>query len=182
MSNNEAFPIRFERAEITVTIDLAPAQKDSNSFSVLYSRKGKQQKELFADLDAARKRAEAVLAELVEETFPINADRGGIKVRIYLTPTSNGYDAFTVTYYQEGKRKREQFGSLADARKRAKGITDSLVKGEVDGASMTNHDRNSYLRAIQYLEPTGVTLESACKEFAAAFAILGGVPVGVDPV
>lgn len=104
---------------------------------MLYFRKGKQQKEPFTDLDAARKRAEEVLTELVEETFPINADRGGIKVRIYLTPTSNGYDAFTVTYYQDGKRQREQFGSLADARKRAKGITDSLVRGEVHGASMT---------------------------------------------
>lgn len=177
MTNIEAFPIRLERAELTVCVDLGPAQADSQTFVVLYTRKGKPQKESFTNLEVARKRAQVVLAELVDETFPIEANSGGIMVRIYLTPTSNGYDSFTVSYYQEGKRKREAFGSLAEARKRAKNIHDSLVSGAVQGASMTNHDREAFLHAMKHLEPIGITLESACKEYAAAYALLGGVSV-----
>jgi integrase len=114
---------------------------------------------------------------LIQETFPIDAGQGGVVVKIYHTPTGKGYDAFTVVYYLEGKRHREQFGDIADARKRAGEVTTSLIKGEVGSASMTTQDRASYVRACETLKPTGIGLESACKEFAAACKLLSGVSV-----
>ncbi len=102
--------------------------------------------------------------------------KGGVTARIYFTP-SGGYDAFTLVYYQEGKRKREKFGGLDEARCRGKQVLGSLARGQIDAVDMTVGDRDAYFHALEHLEGTKVSLESACKEFAEAFRILGGVSV-----
>ncbi|MFT5470601.1 MAG: hypothetical protein ACI8UO_005730, partial [Verrucomicrobiales bacterium] len=47
--------------------------------------------------------------------FPQVLREGSLSVRIYKTPV-NGSDAFTVSYYEEGKRRRVIRGKYDDAR------------------------------------------------------------------
>jgi len=42
---------------------------------------------------------------------------------------------------------------------------------------MSLQDQNAYVNAKRLLEPTGVTLEAACRDYAEAFKLLGGVPL-----
>ena len=53
----------------------------------------------------------------------------------------------------------------------------ALAKGEIGAANITAQDAAAFLRAIALLLPTGVSLESACREYAEAFKVLGGVSI-----
>ncbi len=66
---------------------------------------------------------------------------------------------------------------MEDAIARGKQVIRNLKRGEFDATVMTAQDCKAYLASLENLKPTGVSLESATKEYAAAFAILGGVPV-----
>ena len=111
------------------------------------------------------------------EEFPLTVKAGSVSAKIYRTPTSNGYDSFTLVYWQDKTRKREAFGDLAEAKKRGGEIVGALAKGEIGAANITAQDAAAFLRAIALLQPTGVSLESACREYAEAFKVLGGVSI-----
>ena len=51
------------------------------------------------------------------EEFPIKVKAGSVSAKIYRTPTGNGYNSFTLAYWQDKTRKREAFGDLAEAKK-----------------------------------------------------------------
>ena len=56
------------------------------------------------------------------EKFPLRVKVGSAVVKIYrgkLKMKRKNYDAFTVAYYQNGKRQRSVFGNLDDAKKAA---------------------------------------------------------------
>ncbi|HEY5911506.1 MAG TPA: hypothetical protein VJA21_12975 [Verrucomicrobiae bacterium] len=112
-----------------------------------------------------------------EGDFPLEIPKGGVVVRIFRNVSSKGYESFTVAYYQDGKRKREVLADLAKAKKRAKKVADRLSRGEVAAAGLKLQDERAYLNAKRLLKPTGVTLEAACREYAAAFKLLGGVSI-----
>ena len=110
------------------------------------------------------------------EEFPLTVKAGSVSARIYRTPTSNGYDSFTLVYWQDKTRKREAFGDLAEAKKRGGEVVGALAKGEIGAVNISAQDAAAFIRGTAYLKPTGVSLESACKEYAEFYEITGGVP------
>ena len=112
-----------------------------------------------------------------EVTFPLEITKGSAVVRIFRQVSKKDYESFTVAYYEDGKRKRAVLSDFAKAKKRAKKIAAALAKGEVAVASLTLQDQRAYLNAKRLLKPTRMTLEAACREFAEAFKVLGGVSI-----
>lgn len=106
--------------------------------------------------------------------WPVELTKGGAVVRIFKCVLNTGYNFFQVAYYQDGVRKRETIKDEAEARARARAVLASLAGGEVEAASMRLQDVRSYEAARNLLKPTGVTLETACREYADAHALLRG--------
>ena len=105
--------------------------------------------------------------------FPITVKRGHTIVKIYRTP-SRGCDAYTVSYYLGDQRVRKTFADLGLATTEAETVATKLSTGEVNVLTLTSDDRLSYVRAIEALKPTGVSLEMAAIQFAEAHKILEG--------
>ena len=105
--------------------------------------------------------------------FPIKVKRGHTVVKIYETP-SRGCLAYTVVSYIGTKRQRKTFASLDLAMTEAETVANKLSAGELDVLTLTSDNRLSYVRAIESLRPTGVSLEMAALQFAEAFGVLHG--------
>lgn len=112
--------------------------------------------------------------------WPREFTQGGVMVRVFKCILKTGYTFYQVAYYQHGKRKREVLRDEEEAIARAKKLRDSLAEGEVDAASMRLQDVRAYESAKAILAPTGVSLETACLEYAEMFGLAGGrSPVGL---
>lgn len=109
-------------------------------------------------------------------TFPIAVKRGSVTVKIYLTP-SHGCDSFTLSYYQDGVRKRPTFPDFEQAKAEAEGVAGRLSCTDADVLTLTSADRAAYLRARQLLDPLGVSIEAAAAQFAEAKKLLGDSPL-----
>ncbi len=94
-------------------------------------------------------------------------------VTIYHTPKGD-YNGYTIAWREGDSRKRRAFADLADAKKEAGSIADKINHGENAALSLTNSDRSTYVNSCAMLEPLGVHLESAIREYAEAFKTLGG--------
>jgi integrase len=92
---------------------------------------------------------------------------GNTVVKIYHWKGKRGYEQFKVAYRADGRRKRETFGSLAKAKRRANEIAVMIERGERDVLKLTNADRSSYVHALQLLEPMSVPLHVAVEEYVA---------------
>jgi hypothetical protein len=108
--------------------------------------------------------------------FPIVVKQGSVSVKIYRTP-SRGCEAYTLSYYQDGVRKRPTFTELRAARDEANVIVNRLGNSDADVLTLTSADRSAYLRARQLLDPLGVHVENAAAEFVQAKQVLGDVPL-----
>jgi integrase len=108
--------------------------------------------------------------------FPIVVKQGSVAVKIYRTP-SRGCEAFTLSYYQDGVRKRPTFTQLQAAKDEARIIVNRLGNADADVLTLTSADRSAYLRARQLLDPLGVHVENAAAEFVQAKQVLGDVPL-----
>ena len=108
--------------------------------------------------------------------FPQVVKRGSVSVKIYRTP-SRGYDAFTISYYQDGARKRLSYGSLAEARAEAEVVACRLGNSDADVLTLRSADRAAYLRAMELLGPLRIRLETGAAELAEAKTALGDVPL-----
>jgi integrase len=108
--------------------------------------------------------------------FPIVVKQGSVTVKIYRTP-SRGCEAFTLSYYQDGVRKRPTFTQLQAARDEASIIVNRLGNSDADVLTLTSADRSAYLRARQLLDPLGIPVENAAAEFVQAKQVLGDVPL-----
>ena len=107
--------------------------------------------------------------------FPLIVKKGSVSAKIYSTPTRSGYDSYTLVYYQDSVRKREVFGDLNDAKKRGGEVVGDISNGEIEASDMTSEARNAYNRSLEIIKPTGMTLESVCREYVEAFELSGGV-------
>jgi integrase len=107
-------------------------------------------------------------------TFPLVVKAGSVSVRIYRTP-SNGCDSFTLSYYQDGLRKRPTFPTLQAARDEADIVVNCLGNADGDILTLTSADRAAYLRARQLLDPFCVAIETAAAQFMDARKQLGDV-------
>jgi integrase len=105
--------------------------------------------------------------------FPIIVRVGSSTVRIYRDRKPVG-DYFRVVYHLGGKRHRLHFNDLERARVEAQAKAAQLARGDVDAAQLSGKDRLAYGRACEALRETGVTLDLAAVEFAAAHRVLDG--------
>jgi hypothetical protein len=63
--------------------------------------------------------------------FPIVVKQGSVTVKIYRTP-SRGCEAYTLSYYQDGVRKRPTFTQLQAAKDEARIIVNRLGNADTD--------------------------------------------------
>ena len=101
-------------------------------------------------------------------------ERGSAVVKIYLTPRRK-VNYYTISYWAEGKRKREVFKTLQAAKDVAATKATQMTKGDLRAAKLTDVDCAAYLRATALLESVGVPLELAASEYASAAKRLGEV-------
>ena len=116
------------------------------------------------------------------DTWPLEYSKGGAVVRVFKTTRKDDYTFFTVAYYQDGARKREVLADEAAARRRARKVRDDLADGEPHAAGMRLEDVRAYQSALRFLETTGVSLETACREYAEIISLLRSLPLTVSPV
>jgi hypothetical protein len=83
-------------------------------------------------------------------------------------------DYYGVVYHLGSKRARLNFIDLEKARAEAQAKAAQLARNDVDEAQLSGKDRLAFGRACEALRETGVTLDSAAAEFAAAYRVLGG--------
>jgi len=100
--------------------------------------------------------------------------RGSATVRIYLTPHGQE-NYFTVSFWMDGKRHRQVFPTLKQAKTVAADKAQKISNGQLGAAKLTNADSASYFRAIALLKPVGAALEFAASEYASAATRLRGV-------
>ena len=98
---------------------------------------------------------------------------GNTVVKIYHWKGKLGYGQFKVAYRADGQRKRETFGSLAKAKRRAMEIAVTIERGERDMLKLTNLERATYLHALRLLEPLSIPLNVAVEEYVTARRVLG---------
>jgi len=91
-------------------------------------------------------------------TFPFEVKRGSVAVKIYRTP-SNGCESYTLTYWQDGVRKRPTFPSFEKAKDEADTVVTLLGNVDADVLTLTSADRASYLRAKELANEAGIPLE-----------------------
>ena len=109
----------------------------------------------------------------IPEIFPLIIKKAHSTVKIYRT-LNRGVPTFTVSYVGASGRKRENFTDLAEAKRTAQSRVDALAKGDMEGLLLGGQERQLYVAAAAALEPTGVSIDIAAREFAAAFDVLGG--------
>ena len=109
-------------------------------------------------------------------TFPFTIKRGSVIVKIYSTP-SHGSDSFTLSYYQDGVRKRPTFPDFDKAKTEAELVAGRLCSSDSDVITLTSADRSAYLRARQLLDPLGIPIEAAAAQFVEAKRLLGDSPL-----
>ena len=80
---------------------------------------------------------------------------GSALVRVYLTP-SGERELYTVSYWVDGKRKRQVFPSYDKAIAEAKDSRVPAEQGRLGGGGFVRQQRVACRRALELLEPTGV--------------------------
>lgn len=111
------------------------------------------------------------------DQFPMTVAEAGVSAKIYrANQTKNGktYPGFIVAYSLLGKRKQVFRASLDDAEAFAREACQRIANGEHLALTLTNSDRMAYVRACEALVPTKIALDTACRDYADAFAILNG--------
>src|ERR1035437_1043329 len=113
----------------------------------------------------------------LEIEFPYTYSKPGysVSVKIYKTPR-DGYDAVTLTYYQDGQRKRVLCNTIESALKEADDVVKLLGSKDVDVLELRSADKASYWRARELLDPLGVSIEVAAAEYAHIKRLLGDPP------
>jgi integrase len=103
--------------------------------------------------------------------FPVVVTECGVTAKIRkATQTKNGeiYALFIVEYWLLGKRKREARANFDEARDVAVNACRQIANGNQAQLTLTNDDRLKYLRALDYLNGTGIDLDVAARDYAAA--------------
>jgi integrase len=112
--------------------------------------------------------------------FPVVVERGptGLKgtAKIYLDPVTvkgKTYSSYIVAWYHLGKRIKERRNDYAASFAVAEEKATQLSQGEVSAVGMKSADQRLFASALQILEPLGISLESALREYREAKTILG---------
>lgn len=106
-----------------------------------------------------------------DQTLVLKLDN--VSAKIYCQK-NRGYDLYTLTYYQGGKRVRRNFSALEEAKSEGNAVLTALANGQHRTLDLGNVDRDSYVRAMDLLAPVGVAIDTAAKEYASAITLLQG--------
>ncbi|HEY5895318.1 MAG TPA: hypothetical protein VIT91_19020 [Chthoniobacterales bacterium] len=106
------------------------------------------------------------------DAFPIVVSKGHASVKIYRS-NNRGGDLYTLAYQTPAGRVRENFADLADAKRHASAKVASMFQGDVEAGKFTASDRLLLTASLEALDGTGVALDVAAREYAAAVEILG---------
>ena len=101
---------------------------------------------------------------------------GSAHVPIYQGSVRGG-TRFTVSFYQNGRRIRRTFDSLAKATEEARTAAMKIQQGLAEVADMRVADRQNYLAATSLLENLSVPLVAAVEEYVRCRELLGGSPL-----
>lgn len=104
---------------------------------------------------------------------PIVLTNGQHEVKIY-TVQNRGREVFQLSYYEGGKRERQTFAKVSDARKEGKLVLGRLAMNRHDVAELSTAAMESYVVARKHVEPTGLPLHVCAELFAQAHAKLAG--------
>ena len=107
-----------------------------------------------------------------EAEFPIIIKRGYATVKIYRI-TNRGRVLYTLAYASPHGRVRENVTDLAKAKRMAASIADKLTREEAHVLEINGEDKQIYVSAKSAVAPTGISLDVAARQFAAAYEILG---------
>ena len=102
---------------------------------------------------------------------------GNVTIPIYPSDSSNGYNGFTVVWYDAGKRCRKFFSQLSRARRHARLIATKIENQERKVLTLTPEDARIYVDARDTLRPLDVPLDAAVRELVAARGIVGEYPL-----
>jgi integrase len=87
---------------------------------------------------------------------------GSVKIPVY--GLSSG--RWCLSFYQDGKRKRETRSTREEATKRAQEVATAIHGQKASGLTLTGADRDSYARSLEVLKPFAVTLHDAVEAYA----------------
>jgi integrase len=105
--------------------------------------------------------------------FPVEVRSGSVVVKIYRVQ-NKGRPSFMVTHHANGKRYQKMFARFADAQADANSKATAMSRGELDLLELRSVDCIAYLHAVETLQPSGMALELAVKDYAEAWKVLGG--------
>jgi hypothetical protein len=112
------------------------------------------------------------------ERFPITVTQYGVSalIRKY-SQKKNGreYTSYLVDYSLLGQRKQKWESDLQDAKNFAADVCQRIAFGEQAVLELRNADRLTYLRASEEAAKVKAPLDIACRDYAQAIAILGGI-------
>jgi len=108
-----------------------------------------------------------------KKVLPISVKVGNVTLKIY-KGTSHGYPLHTLVWYEAGKRQRRTFSELQEAKDEAQILGTRIESGNRTAAKMKNTDADAMGLALRDLQPLGIPLNVAVKEYVAARKILDG--------
>lgn len=115
-----------------------------------------------------------VAPKLVPDTFPLTIRKGHASVKIYEVKDRSDRLNYTVSYMTAASgRKRKTFAKLVLAKEDAARIAQHLADGDLEALKLTGVERQLYVTAQRLVDHTGIPLDSAAREFARAYDILG---------
>jgi len=100
----------------------------------------------------------------------------GVRIPIYSSPAF-GKESYLISYYAEGKRKRERAGTIEDARSQAKAKIKELTAGTAHVDMFTPRQIAAVIDAVDLLKGVGVSLSQVAREYVEAFKILRRQPL-----
>ena len=107
---------------------------------------------------------------------PIKIRRGNVTVIINVTSQNKKgrvYTAYVVNDYSNGKRKQWPFADLKEAKNKATEIADAINQGLSDKERWEIGLRVEIRKALEALEPTGVSLLRAVELFVQGLGLTG---------
>lgn len=95
------------------------------------------------------------------------------EVKIYATE-NRGRTLYQLSYHRGGQRERRSFSDLAEAKREAGLILNTLAQEAAHVVNLGSADIQSYAAARRALDPLGIPVHVAAETYAAAHRILGG--------
>jgi hypothetical protein len=86
---------------------------------------------------------------------------------------SGGRQRFAIAYYRDGKRPRQVFSSLDDAKKEALLVAQRIQCGMQHMTDLKPHDREAYLTARKMADEDGMPLVAVVEDYLRARKIAG---------